>query len=298
MEFFGGYREAMHLAQSEREVDAWSDILGWEEYVTVVGLFLRKFFRQDSSRKFPLELEAAADLALWVPVTPTGFIAPTGCLTWYDIQPGWRFLRACQFFAERNKGWTFFSPFSEEFRSHDDCIDHLQNEVCDSLHWPRPDHLTRCWATAIDEIQGNTRLSPLVLDLDGCSGRLRLARSLLGQRVFHPYSLYLFENGIENQREVLFPGFACKNELVETESDVWRSTHGWSTNWFELLVVTGSRFFMEGYVDHPHFGKSLAFKSIALLELFLKSVGCQEMGKTTDSLRAYAESEELRKFWE
>jgi hypothetical protein len=101
-------------------------------------------------RGFPLELFAAADLALWPPFTPEGFITDCSEIDWTDISPAYRFARIL--IAYRKLGIS-----SKEWPEGDlnQVIPAIQKSVCEMLAWPTPTDLADRWLRHLES--GNTR---------------------------------------------------------------------------------------------------------------------------------------------
>lgn len=96
-------------------------------------------------RGFPLELLVAADLALWPPFTPEGFIGSSE-IDWADINPAFRFARILNTYKSleiRAGEW----PVGEL----NQVIPTIQRRVCDALGWPTPSDLARRWHAHLAE---------------------------------------------------------------------------------------------------------------------------------------------------
>lgn len=99
-----------------------------------------------SGPRFPAELKAAIDLALWVPFGPEGWLEG---MTWCDVHPGWRFLIILDRIKEMQTG---VSPHSFNLSMSDDDFDSLQTEWAEFLGWPTPRRLCEQWLSAMEKL--------------------------------------------------------------------------------------------------------------------------------------------------
>lgn len=109
-------------------------------------------------RLWPMELHAIADLAVWVPVTPEGFTSRRGAITWEDISPGHRFVRALRYVKERHPGWSPIPGSADEKNAK---MAGLQGEICTELGWPTPEDLSGAWLEATGIRESSKRLLTL-----------------------------------------------------------------------------------------------------------------------------------------
>ena len=91
-------------------------------------------------RTFPLELFAAADLALWPPFAPEGFVSDVGEVDWTDISPAYRFAKIL--LAYKSLG---VSPGEWPTGPLNEVIPDLQRRVCELHGWPTPGDLAARW---------------------------------------------------------------------------------------------------------------------------------------------------------
>lgn len=94
-------------------------------------------------RIFPSEVYAMADLALWPPFGPGGFVAPSnGSLRWADVQPGARFLAALAVLRDKD---VKFTPIAGTSDARTEAVESVQALVCRELGWPSPKSLCLEW---------------------------------------------------------------------------------------------------------------------------------------------------------
>ena len=91
-------------------------------------------------RGFPLELFAAADLALWPPFAPEGIIAHCPEIDWTDISPAYRFARILLAYKK-----LAYHPRHGPEGNLNQVIPAIQQRVCDILGWPTPTDLADRW---------------------------------------------------------------------------------------------------------------------------------------------------------
>lgn len=97
-------------------------------------------------RMFPLEIFAAADLALWPPFRP-----PSGIRRqwrWVDVHPGARFLQTLAVLRDRRRPVTVIPATSAE---RTEALRSIQDDLCDELRWPTPATLTAEWLNYLGE---------------------------------------------------------------------------------------------------------------------------------------------------
>ena len=255
LEFFGILIEFAYLSNQGLDVIESSDLLGVNEYFRVGSAFFDEFFVEEMEAgafpAFPVELEAAVDLALAMPLTPTGLIVVNRPLSWYDLHPGWRFLAVCQHFKSSKKSWTTVAPDAESFAGYDHVFRSIQADVCDALGWPRVESVEHVWSTFLADVQREPVHHPLPVDLRG-SGRQRIARHLFDERRTTPYSMFLKRRSGAVDRELFFPAVVSREGMTAFGGLHWNDSDGDPTNWDEFLLLTGCRFFAEGFPQHPH----------------------------------------------
>jgi hypothetical protein len=131
---------------------------------------------------YPLELYAAVDLALWIPLSPQGLHSPEDFLTWPQLQPGLRFLHILDYFRKQAPPFT-----SILVADRNDRFLAIQQEVCDALGWTSPREVLDAWLRFFEG-----RESQDDYFLEGANSvRLRATHSLLQQRAQTPCDLFL-----------------------------------------------------------------------------------------------------------
>lgn len=255
LEFFGVMIEFAYLSNQGLNLIESSDLLGVKDYFRVGSAFFGEFFTEEVERgdlpAFPVELEVAVDLALAIPLTPSGTQVVDRPMTWYDLHPGWRFLSICHYYKSSKKSWTTIPPDNDSFAGYDQAFRCIQAEICDGLGWPRAERIELEWATFLCDILKQPIHHPFAIDLRG-SGRQRIARHLFEERKTTPYSMFLKRRGAAVDREFFFPAVISREGMTAFEGLHWKDQDGDPTNWDEFLMLTGCRFFAEGFPDHPH----------------------------------------------
>lgn len=102
-----------------------------------------------SGRRFPVEIQAAIDLALWVPFGPSGW---TPGMKWHDVHPGWRFLTILDLLKNSEVEMT---PFSSANVMSDGQFATLQTDWANKLGWPSPAELGDKWLEALEQAQAD-----------------------------------------------------------------------------------------------------------------------------------------------
>lgn len=255
LEFFGVMIEFAYLSNQGLDLIESSDLLGVKDYFRVGSAFFGEFFTEEMERgefpAFPIELEAAVDLALTVPLTPAGILTVGRPLSWFDLHPGWRFLSICNHYKSTKRAWTTIPPDHESFGGYDDAFRSIQSKVCDALGWPRVEAVEERWSGFLSGLERESAHHPLAIDLRG-SGRQRIARHLFEERRGTPYSMYLKRRNGAVDRELFFPAVVSREGMTAFGGLHWQDRDGDPTNWDEFLMMTGCRFFAEGFPQHPH----------------------------------------------
>lgn len=141
----------------------------------------------DAYRIAPIEFWAAADLALWIPFGPNGWIFDgEGCgASWEDIHPGGRWLKAVD--ALRHHGIDHCTtPVTDENRN--ERFIEVQDSLADALGWPRPTALARSWLAAL-QLEEWGRLPIFLGPLDEPSRGIM--KSVLNHRIDQPFNASL-----------------------------------------------------------------------------------------------------------
>jgi hypothetical protein len=255
LEFFGVMMEFAYLSNQGLELIESSDLVGQKEYFRVGSVFFGEFFQDEMKEgvfpAFPVELEAAVDLALAIPLSPEGLISAGRPLTWFDLQPGWRFLQICQHYKTRQHPWTTVPPDHDSFAGYDKAFQTIQDEACHALGWPTRITVERSWGDFLSDLQSNPAHHPLAVDLRG-SGRQKIAKHLFTERLESPYSMFLKQRSGAVDRELFFPAVISREGMTAFGGLHWQDRDGDPTNWDEFLFLTGCRFFAEGFPQHPH----------------------------------------------
>ena len=255
LEFFGILIEFAYLSNQGLDLIDSSDLLGIKEYFRVGSAFFGEFFNQEMEAgafpAFPVELEAAVDLALAMPLTANGLQSVGRPLSWFDLHPGWRFLAICQHYKSSKKSWTTIPPDESSFSGYDEAFQEIQRETCDALGWPHVGDVEGQWKEFLEGLQKEPVHHPLAIDLRG-SGRQRIAKHLFHERSSSPYSMYLKRRSGAVDRELFFPAVVSREGMTAFGGLHWKDRDGDPTNWDEFLIFTGCRFFAEGFPGHPH----------------------------------------------
>ena len=159
-----------------------------------------------NGKRFPIELYAAVDLALWVPFTPDGWVQG---MEWLDVHPGWRFLKILDLLKATDKPMT---PFSSADAMTDEHFEGLQAEWAIQLGWPKASELARDWLAALEsilDIHQKTDRCDVPWTISDDSWRWRGDADYLRTKIKHP--------GLS----------------VITRP----ATHGYSHLWFQMLLA-------------------------------------------------------------
>src|SRR6185295_5718545 len=132
------------------------------------------------ARMYPIELFAVVDLALWIPVGPQGIQSSRGVLSWADIDPGHRFLRAMKLLRSRYSGASFHW-LSSNYDADNRVFVDAQNQFADHFGWPRAGELAASWLSFLQRGNAAQPLAPLFLTHPGAA-RMEAARRLLKYR--------------------------------------------------------------------------------------------------------------------
>lgn len=298
LEFFAIMMEFSYLSNQGLEIIDSSDLIGMEAYFRIGTVFFGQFFQKEMTNgqfpAFPVELEAAVDLALAMPLTPQGLHAMGRKLSWFDLHPGWRFLRICAYYQQSNRQWTRIKPDDNAFQEYDEAVLGIQEEVCRALVWPTASQLDGTWHAFVTERLNAASSHPFALDLGG-SGRLRIAKHLLEERLLQPYSMYLKRRSGIVDRELFFPAIISQEGMTAFEGSHWKGSDGQPTNWNEYLFFTACRFFAEGYERHPHFRLDCAKGGAEMLSRFAAAFGADQL-PVEDWLAAYLGLKEYSEF--
>ena len=136
----------------------------------------------DVNRMYSVEFYAILDLALWPPFTPAGFASEFD-ITWSDLQPGERMLRAILAFHSSGVEQT---PVTSPQR--DERFLQVQDAVCGALHWPTPMTLARRW---LDYLSGEQWFDDCFLVGQKNEPSIEIARGVLRERLRRPFSVVL-----------------------------------------------------------------------------------------------------------
>ena len=99
-----------------------------------------------TGKRFPIELYAAIDLALWVPFRPDGWVQG---MEWRDVHPGWRFLKILDLLKITNHPMT---PFSSADAMTNEQFEALQSKWAIKLGWPKASELANSWLAALENV--------------------------------------------------------------------------------------------------------------------------------------------------
>ena len=137
----------------------------------------------DWHRMFPFELFVVAGLALWPPFLPGVGIPFGDSVTWSDLNPGRRFVKAMG--AMRGLGIV---PSRDKPQDMNKRFCEIQDAICRALAWPTPQFLAKAWfehfETSTAEMLWNA--------LDGSSPfRLENSKILLRARLERPSDIAL-----------------------------------------------------------------------------------------------------------
>jgi hypothetical protein len=135
--------------------------------------------------KFPLEFYVAADLALWLPFFPDQEYVVPESLSWHDVSPASRFVKALAYFEK-----TGLRPSPIPPNGRNQMFVDLQDAICREYAWPTPTALVSAWKMAIDD--SLAQKSMLWSEMDGTGlVRAEMASQLLSLRQDHPCDFVL-----------------------------------------------------------------------------------------------------------
>lgn len=136
-----------------------------------------------TGKRFPVDLYAAIDLALWVPFKPDGWVQG---MEWRDVHPGWRFLKILDLLKTIKHPMT---PFSSADAMTDEQFEALQSEWATMLGWPKASELANSWLAALEhtlEIHQKTDSSSAPWTIRDDSWRWRGDADYLKTKLKHP----------------------------------------------------------------------------------------------------------------
>jgi hypothetical protein len=194
----------------------------------LVGEYLRAYFsdklvtnpqaqdwpnelRRTQCAGIPIELIAAAELALWIPLIPSGFFAIKEAIAWHDIHPGWRFLKICRLLKEQGCKWSAF-PFSLD--DTNDMYRSIQEDICASLGWATPSQISGPWirhCVSIAEARAKDYFATLEDDNPG----LRSFLLALIARELTPYEVSANYRKDHLNSHMWFPVLICDDGDIE-----------------------------------------------------------------------------------
>jgi len=187
---------------------------------------------------FPLDVYAAADLALWPPIEPN---PETTDLTfnWHDIHPGWRYVRCLNYLKKNPRNWM---PPRNLTADTDSWMVELQRELCLHFGWKSPVELSHSWFQFLSHGHSGGFGKLFIAD---DRGRSAASLNLLNTRIAFPARFAL--------------GFPA--------------SHGHAVNWFAcLLAADESRVYsdeqQEQRLEQLGYKLPVAFAMMETLELY------------------------------
>jgi hypothetical protein len=165
------------------------------EYSILLEIWMRGISKEDFSRRpagttplkllaasrmWPLELFAAAELALWIPMGPSGLIIKDLPLGWQDIDPGLRFWRCIQAIKATAIPLT---PIDDEEAGERFVA--IQDFLAARFGWPSPKKLAKQWLNYVNVSLQNHFSCDDSQELP-TTERFRLTRELLELRLRDP----------------------------------------------------------------------------------------------------------------
>jgi hypothetical protein len=261
-------KEASFGILTEAQNDQWNDMLGQDAYGLILEFWVTLFGKESAfyhnpvvsdivsddvaRRAYPLELIAAIDVALCLPVVPDGIAASDRPLTWSDVHPGWRFIQVCMMLKRRGKPWR---EIPRELHDADSVMVDIEREMCEELGWPHVFDVNVKWmdffTTAV-----KTGGRGLFLELHD-HARFMGALALSARRLAQPYSIM---SGYWDFRKVKVPWFPLV-QVHDRDMQSLVNEHAWTKDspsstlahksW-NYFVLHGARFFAEGCDAMPH----------------------------------------------
>lgn len=219
---------------------AWTDMFGLDDYSLVLRFWKTIF--EDSGHR--LELLAALDLALCVPITPGGLYESDPPLQWHDIHPGWCFLQVCDLWKRQKHEWV---EVPREVHETDKVMLELEMTAAKELGWPQPHEVLAPW---IEFFRQATERGARGLHLE-LSGHPRLVGSLAlaVRRLAQPYSIMQGYWDFRNVKVPWFPiAFTRGNDVeIRVNEHVWELSRDRLTEkTWSYFALHGARFFIEG----------------------------------------------------
>jgi hypothetical protein len=135
----------------------------------------REKYKMLGYRLFPLELFAAADLALW-PAIRSANASPSASSPWADVHPGSRFLAALRVLKDQEIVGMAIPGSGHERK---DAFASIQGMICKELGWRTPEQLTADW---VDAFRREPTASPCSTWQSACSEITMSRRQLFGIR--------------------------------------------------------------------------------------------------------------------
>lgn len=251
---------------AETSPDKFIDLAGMHDYSLLTEFWFRYFgsdqafstdalyddwpsdrhLQNNKKSLLPLEFIACADLALWMPVTPYGFVSPSGTVEWYDIHPGWRFIRACHYLHDRRGGWEKI-PY--DLTKADKTFREIQNQICDALGWYPVDKICYEWLDFLEEASEQGHSRGFHIERGKKHPRYLSSLALLARRISLPYRTSMGYVDLSSVTMTWFPLIMARNGDLESPvcESLWKSASMTSLNKsIPYFLIHGTRFFAEG----------------------------------------------------
>jgi hypothetical protein len=247
----------------------WSDMSGEAEYGIVLEFWNRLFvegavllksreatkpepLERGFEKYWPLELIAAIDVALSIPIGPSGLFEHTRPLTWHDIHPGWRFIQICLHLKRTGARWH---KIPEDPSGTDILLCEIERSICDSLGWPHLSDLYMDWLEFLGKVTKEGARGLFVEFRD--HARLIGSLALCARRLAQPYSIMLGYWNFQKVKVPWFPLVMVRDRDLDcrVNEHVWKRDNPTLTimhKTWSYFILHGSRFFAEGCQKMTH----------------------------------------------
>jgi hypothetical protein len=249
----------------------WKDSVGLSDY-SLITTFWQRFFGEggaflsdpgevtfDDSRSdemsyriWPLELAAAIDLALWIPIGPHGLVSDSQSLRWEDVHPGWRFLKIC---SHLRSGGKPFVRIPRSLEQTDKIFRDLQLEWSSQLGWPSLDNLMMNWIEFLEATNEDGKYNGFFFETGKGHPRFLSSLAILARRFAFPYQVAMNYYDYSDVSVVWFPFILARDgEMAyQPKSDLWTKLEGGEIRRFAPYAVHhGSRLLVQGKESVAH----------------------------------------------
>jgi hypothetical protein len=242
------------------------------------------------AESLPLEFLACADLALWMPVTPYGFVSPSGKVEWYDIHPGWRFIKACNYLLEKRESWK---KIPCDLKKADILFNKIQIDICNALNWYPVHEICIEWADFLAEASKQGHSNGFHIERGKNHPRYLSSVALLARRIPFPYSVSMGYIDLSSITMTWFPIIMTRDGEQESlvNERIWKSASMSALDKsLPYFLIHGSRFFAEGISKINHIPPRHFQAILPWLSAFGNGVADIDKAKFLDNAKSYLQN--------